>query len=145
MTESTQGREHSYTLTRVYDAPVEKLWEVWSTPEPFCAVFGARRETLELDVRPGGSFSAEIVTPTGEVHPISGTFPEVEEHRRIVTATKVPMVEEPELMYEDFRDLGDGRTELTIHQVCATAEACEMSRMGSEFLMQSCADYLAKA
>ena len=49
--------QDSVTLERVLDAPIERVWKMWTDPECFKAWYGpagATVPTAELDVRPGG-------------------------------------------------------------------------------------------
>jgi uncharacterized protein YndB with AHSA1/START domain len=45
-------------VTRVFDAPCERVWEAWTTPELIAQWFapGQVMDVRELDVRPGGHF-----------------------------------------------------------------------------------------
>ena len=47
------------TITRVWDAPIELIWELWTTAEGIASLFGPRGWTvqvLELDRSVGGIF-----------------------------------------------------------------------------------------
>src|SRR5690242_15449049 len=49
------------SITRVFDAPRERVWREWTEPEAFADWFGAADgevplDTVEMDVRAGGSF-----------------------------------------------------------------------------------------
>ncbi|MDT0300775.1 SRPBCC family protein [Streptomonospora wellingtoniae] len=144
-TETADGS--SYTVTREFDAPVGAVWDAWTEPEAFAKVFNAVPESVVLDVRPGGRFHADIKTPTGELHPVSGSYVEVVRHSRLVedmgAAQEAAL--EPQRMAMDFTDLGGGRTALTVHQTCDSPQTAKISRQGTEFLLESCATYLASA
>ncbi|MUL41685.1 SRPBCC domain-containing protein [Streptomonospora sp. PA3] len=146
-TRSTEAQENSYTVSREFDGPVSALWAAWTEPEAFAKVFNAVPESIVLDVRPGGEFRADIKTPTGDVHPVSGTYEEVVEHRRLVetmgAADSAGL--EPQRMTMDFTDLGNGRSAITVHQVCDSPKTAKISRQGTEYLLESCASYLASS
>ncbi|KIH99733.1 hypothetical protein LP52_05795 [Streptomonospora alba] len=146
-TPTTEAENSSYSVTREFDAPVEAVWAAWTEPAAFAQVFNAVPESVVLDVRPGGEYRADIKTPTGEVHSISGGYVEVVEHRRLVeTMGAAPGAGlEPQSMTFEFADLGDGRTRLTVHQVCDSPKTAKISRQGTEYLLESCATYLAGA
>ena len=53
------------TITRVFDAPRERVWREWTEPEPFADWFGGTEseiplDTVSMDVRPGGSWRATM-------------------------------------------------------------------------------------
>ena len=73
----------AFTTERVFRAPVEKVWRMWTTkegldrwywPEPFVA------RTKHLDLRPGGTYEIEAI---GLPHTSRGTYVEVVPHRRL--------------------------------------------------------------
>lgn len=114
-------REHSFTITRVLDAPQALVWAAWTEPEQFAAWFGPEHfhtpvETVEIDLRPGGVFRSTMVGPDGTEHPGNGTLVEVvPEERFSFTEDRIahPMMERQHTVVS-FNDLGDGRTELVI-------------------------------
>ncbi len=78
------------TLTRTFQAPRELVWQAWTDPDQLTLWWGPRglttpRESIELDLRPGGRISFDMVDDaTGERYPNSGTFRVVEPPERIV-------------------------------------------------------------
>jgi uncharacterized protein YndB with AHSA1/START domain len=112
---------HSLTLTREIDAPPEKLFKAWTTPdlmkEWFCPkpwkVVEAR-----LDLKPGGSCFVLMQGPEGEQMPNPGIYLEVVPSRKLVftdayTSAWVP-AEKPFMTgVIEFEDLGNGRTKYT--------------------------------
>lgn len=130
-----------YTITRVLDAPVDKVWHVWTDPEHYTHWFNARPGTVHLDVRTGGSWRAVMIGPDGSENPLSGGYGEVEPHKRIVTTMDVPGGPPAEMDFQ-FRDLGD-RTEVFVAQECSSPEERDMAKDGSEYLMDAFSTYLA--
>jgi uncharacterized protein YndB with AHSA1/START domain len=126
MTEAPSAEEagdHEITITRVFDAPRERVFQAWTDPERFSRWFGPRRFTVplsgvEMDVRPGGSWRACMVAPDGTEHPFVGVYREVAEPARLVLTLANP--ENPsdpdiELVTVTLADIG-GRTEMVFHQ-----------------------------
>ncbi len=77
-----------FVLERYIDAPAHLVWEAltrpehvkeWYMPKPFGAV-----SRCEMDVRPGGMFSIDITTGTGQEFPNLGCFVEVIPLERLV-------------------------------------------------------------
>lgn len=112
------------TITRVFDAPRERVWKEWTEPEPFADWFGGGESevplsTVSMDVRPGGSWRATMFAGPGrrEIH-WQGEYREVVEPERLVfTLSDQPEEENAyELITVAFTDLGDGRTEMLFQQ-----------------------------
>ncbi|MFD0776734.1 SRPBCC domain-containing protein [Streptomonospora algeriensis] len=144
---STESHSSSYSVTREFDAPVSAVWAAWTEPAAFAQVFNAVPESVVLDVRSGGEYRADIKTPTGDVHPISGGYEEVVEHRRLVETMGAASGAGlgPQRMTIEFTELDGGRTSLTVHQTCDSPQTAKISRQGTEYLLESCAAYLAKS
>jgi uncharacterized protein YndB with AHSA1/START domain len=108
-------------ITRVFDAPRERVWQEWTEPERFADWFGGPQSevplsTVSMDVRPGGAFRLTMYAERGEIH-WSGEYREVVEPERLVfTITDLPGQEAHELVIVDLADLGDGRTEMRFEQ-----------------------------
>jgi uncharacterized protein YndB with AHSA1/START domain len=104
--------------TRVFDAPRELVFRCMIEPEHLTHFWGpvgmsAPLDKIVVEPRPGGRFETVMVNDEdGSEYPTHGIFVEVVEPERLVW-------EEPELNIvnrSDFIDLGDGRTEVRIHQ-----------------------------
>jgi uncharacterized protein YndB with AHSA1/START domain len=116
MTEPSSDRE--FTITRVFDAPRELVFRCMIEPEHLTHFWGpvgmsAPLDKIVIEPHPGGRFETVMVNDDdGSEYPTHGIFVEVVEPERLVW-------EEPELKIvsrSDFIDLGDGRTEVRIHQ-----------------------------
>lgn len=101
-------------ITRVFDAPRERVFEAWTTPEPFAAWYGGDADVplnrVSMDVRPGGTWSLVIVVPGTEM-PFHGVYREVVEPERLAFTLKdaaAPEEAEGEIVTATFT--GRGRT-----------------------------------
>src|SRR5260370_32009472 len=87
-TSSTKpNEEHELVLTRVFDAPRELVFKVWTDPKHVARWWGPHRFTnpvCELDLRPGGAILIHIRSPDGIVYPMTGVFQEVVPPERLV-------------------------------------------------------------
>ena len=120
---TTRVGEREVTITRVFDAPREVVWKAWTEPDQFANWFGSPpyttpAETVSMDVRPGGRWSAKMVSDEdGSELPFSGEYREVVEPERLVLTFDDP--NDPganvEVLTITFTDLGD-RTEVVAHQ-----------------------------
>jgi uncharacterized protein YndB with AHSA1/START domain len=68
MNDSTplQTAEHQITITRVFDAPRELVFNAWTDPDQVAKWFGPAgfdtpRDTVEIDLRVGGRFNLRMV------------------------------------------------------------------------------------
>lgn len=90
MTSSTSTasvHDRELVLTRLIDAPREKLFRAWTDPELLRQWFAPLPYTTpvaELDVRPGGSSLIVMRSPDGTDMPLRGVYLEVVENERIV-------------------------------------------------------------
>jgi len=111
------------TITRVFDAPRERIWREWTEPERFADWFGGASSevplsTVSMDVRPGGSWRLTMFAGP-ERHEIRwwGEYREVVEPERLVLTFSDQSGEDRyELVSVDLTDLGDGRTEMHFEQ-----------------------------
>jgi uncharacterized protein YndB with AHSA1/START domain len=114
--------EPGISLSRVFDAPRERVWQEWTEPERFADWFGGREseiplESVSMDVRPGGAWRLTMYAGA-ERHEIRwrGQFLEVEEPERLVFTVSDQPDEVYELVTVVLADLGDGRTEMWLRQ-----------------------------
>jgi uncharacterized protein YndB with AHSA1/START domain len=87
MTEPTPAYDRELVLTRLVDAPREKLYRGWTEPELLKQWFAPKPWTTvraDLDVRPGGASYIVMRSPEGEEYPNPGVFLEVIPNERLV-------------------------------------------------------------
>jgi len=144
MSESTQTQE--LDLTRVFDAPREVVFRCMIEPEHlthFWGPVGMSTPLGNITIEPwaGGRFETIMVNDeTGEEYPSRGVFVEVVEPEKLVWT-------EPEFGITNtstFTDLGDGRTEVHIHQSNVPEQfATPEAREGFNSSLDRFAAYLA--
>ncbi len=74
-------------LSRVLDAPVELVWEVFTDPEHIAQWWGPngfRNTITRMEVKPGGKWDLVMHGPDGTDYKNESVFLEVVTHRRIV-------------------------------------------------------------
>ncbi|MFG2512241.1 SRPBCC domain-containing protein [Streptomyces sp. NPDC048584] len=133
----------SYHLTRTLDAPVSSVWQAWTTPDRYARWSYAAPGSVELDVRPGGAWKATMVTPDGGRFPLTGSYLEVEENRRLVVGMDVPGKDAQTAMTVELDEDGP-RTRIALHQTCDTVEERDMAEQGSTMLLDSLTAFLAE-
>ena len=109
-------------MTRVFDAPRERVWKEWTEPERFADWFGGSKAevpvaTVSMDVREGGAWRATMFADPGrrEIH-WHGEYREVLEPERLIFTVSDRPGDEYELVIVVLTDLGDGRTEMLFQQ-----------------------------
>jgi uncharacterized protein YndB with AHSA1/START domain len=115
--------EAGITITRVFDAPRERVWREWTEPERFADWFGGPQSevplsSVSMDVRPGGSWRATMFAgPARREIQWKGEYREVAAPERLVlTFSDQPGENEYELVTVVLTELSDGRTEMFFEQ-----------------------------
>jgi uncharacterized protein YndB with AHSA1/START domain len=143
---------HELVLTRVIDAPREKLFRCWTEPELMKQWFAPRPYTtpvVETDPRTGGNSFIVMRSPEGQDMPLHGVYLEVVRNERIVFTDAFKKAWEPSEKpfftgIITFEDLGGGKTRYTArarHWTAADRETHE--KMGFHEGWGICADQLA--
>jgi uncharacterized protein YndB with AHSA1/START domain len=141
------------TITRVFDAPRERVWREWTEPERFADWFGGPQadvplETVAMDVRPGGRWRATMRFGENRREiPWSGEYREVQPPERLAfTISDRPDGSSPELVVVVLSDLDDGRTEMHLEQYgTMPPEAYDATRNGWGGFLDRMAERLAEA
>lgn len=89
MPEQTASATKQFTITRVFDAPRDAIWRAWTDPDEAPIWWHPKgvttpRESVELDVRPGGRYRYTMVGPDGTEYPTTGVYREITPPERLV-------------------------------------------------------------
>lgn len=135
-------------ITRVFDAPRDLVYAVWTEPEHLRRWQGAPEgltvTSSTVDLRPGGKYRICMSAPDGAEHWLQGVYREVVKPERLVfthswdDANGNPGVET--LVTITFTERGS-KTELTLHQ---TGFASRGSRDGHDTGWTSTFDRMQK-
>jgi uncharacterized protein YndB with AHSA1/START domain len=140
-------------FVRTYAAPRQLVWDAWTDPDQMAQWWGPRgvstpRESIELDLRPGGIVRFDMVDDASGVrYPNSGRFLEVEPPARIVwTDDGFPDGSGTGTATVTFEAIDDTTTRLTVH---IAADFSDAVRAGAEIgwgtQLDTLADFLAAA
>jgi uncharacterized protein YndB with AHSA1/START domain len=150
-TESAPTANRELSLTRIIDAPRDKLFKAWTDAELLKQWFAPLPWTTpraELDVRPGGSNLIVMRGPDGQEFPNRGVYLEVVKNERLVFTdayTKDWQPSEKPFMTVILTFEGQGgKTKYTarvLHWTQADREAHE--KMGFHTGWGQCTDQLA--
>jgi len=148
-TTATDGRD--LILTRIIDAPREKVFRAWTEPSLLKQWFAPApftTPTVETDVRPGGTSLIVMKGPDGKEFPNRGVYLEVVKNERLVFTDAFTKAWDPSdkpfmTVVLTFEDLG-GKTLYTArvrHWSVADRETHE--KMGFHQGWPMCAEQLA--
>jgi Uncharacterized conserved protein len=129
--------DREIVISRVFDAPRELVWSVWTDPKHISEWWGPRgfdAPPCDIDLRPGGIFLVNLNGPDGKLYPCKGTFREVIEPERIVydgprnePAGCGAGIPPDATVIITFEELNAG-TELTIHTKLASEQHRQAAR-----------------
>ena len=151
MTKTAATAEHELVLTRLIDAPREKLFRAWTEPELMKKWFSPAPWTTphaEMDLRPGGASLIVMRSPEGQDMPNPGIILDVVKNEKLVftdayTAGWVPSAKPFMTAIITFEDEG-GKTRYTARARHWTVEdKAAHEKMGFHEGWGICADQLA--
>ncbi len=140
-------------LTRVFDVPVNLVWDAWTDPKQVGQWWGPRGFTLTThsrDLRPGGTWVYTMHGPDGTDYPNITTYFEVEKHVRLVydhgATEKTPPLFRVTVNFKETH----GKTVMNMTMTLATREAAQetrkfIKRAGGDSTWDRLAEYLHAA
>ena len=124
---ATWALEREIVLTRVIDAPPERVFQAWTDPKQITQWFspeGFRNETLEIDIRPGGRWRFVYVAPDGTRYENRMVFLRIEAPRLLEIEHGHDVDNDPARFQVTvtFDAQSNGKTVLTMRQLHPTVE-----------------------
>lgn len=119
--------DREIVLTRVIDAPRERVFQAWTDPRQISRWFspeGFRNETLEIDIRPGGRWRFIYVAPDGTRYENRMVFLRIEAPRLLEIDHGSDTDDDPARfrVTVTFDEQSNGKTVLTMRQLHPTVE-----------------------
>lgn len=120
--------ERTLILKRVYARPIARLWRAWTDASELGQWYMAGADHIihsaQADVRVGGTYCVAFGPPGKQPYVETGRYIEVVEPTRLVFEESVSL--DTEILgcstnIVELRDLGNGRTELTLTCIGETA------------------------
>jgi uncharacterized protein YndB with AHSA1/START domain len=149
---SDRNKSNEIKITRIYDAPVQAVWDAWTDPEQVAQWWGPRGFTLTThskDLRPGGSWVYTMHGPDGVDYPNKTLYLEVEKNSKLVydhggNDDRPPMFRVTVLLSEV-----NGKTKMEMSMRLPTPEAAAETRKfikkaGGDSTWDRLAEYLEK-
>ena len=164
-TTSARSADREIVITRVFDAPRDRVFKAWTEPERVMRWWGPDGFTTpvcKIDLRPGGVFHNCMRSPEGRDFWSKGVYREIVEPERIVCSDFFSDEEgnlvqpthygmSPEWSAEALVTVTfvehDGKTKFTLHHAVGSAPASERDqcRAGWTESLDRLAEYLASA
>ncbi len=124
-------------LTRLYDAPVQTVWDAWCDPEQVAQWWGPRGFTLTThskELKPGGIWHYTMHGPDGVDYPNKTVYHEIEPGKKLVYDhggydDRPPLFR----VTVTFADVG-GKTKMNMRMTLPTIEAATQMR---DFIKQA--------
>ncbi len=129
MAENRKNFETTLKLRHIFAAPREKVFRAWTEPKELEKWFAPsddyRTKVVELNLRVGGGYRIEMVSPEGKIHRLFGLYTEVRLPEKLVYTWSWEGKEEgfgETLVAVEFRDLGDVTEIILTHEFFPTGE-----------------------
>jgi uncharacterized protein YndB with AHSA1/START domain len=125
MTTATDTSAREITATRLFDAPPETVFRMWTEPEHVKQWYGPRGFTLtiqEMDVRPGGVWRFVMHGPDGKDYDNEIVYGDIDAPRLLTYSHVVEPHFDSTVRFED----DGGKTRVTVTMLFATAEQRQM-------------------
>ncbi|MCE7005131.1 SRPBCC domain-containing protein [Kibdelosporangium philippinense] len=136
------------TITRVFDAPRELVFDAWTTPEHLAGWYGpvgltTPLSSISLDVRPGGTWRATMISDAdGTEYPQGGTYQEVVAPERLVFTWGAPDDPARQALVTVTLAEADGKTTMTFLISSLPQDMRESVHEGWTSALESLATYL---
>src|SRR5579872_135917 len=149
---ATKNKSNEIKITRVYDAPVQAVWDAWTDPVQAAKWWGPRGFTLTThskDLKPGGTWKYTMHGPDGVDYPNTAHYLEVEKHSKLVYDhggnEDQPPLFRVTVLFSEVK----GKTRLEMSMSLPTPEAAEDTRKfikkaGGDSTWDRLAEYLEK-
>jgi uncharacterized protein YndB with AHSA1/START domain len=130
-------QDRAFTMTRVFDAPRDLVWKVYTDPELVPAWWGLRNTTTVVDkmeVKAGGVWRYIQKDAEGNEYAFNGVYKEVKAPERLAyTFEFEPLAGHIAVDTLVFEELPDGKTKITARTTFDTLEDLEgMLQSGME-------------
>jgi uncharacterized protein YndB with AHSA1/START domain len=143
--------DRDLVLCRIIDAPREKVYAAYTTPEKVNQWWAPRpwkASVVDMDLRPGGASRIVMEGPAGERFDQPGVYLEVVQNEKVVFTDAYSKAWEPReksfmTAVITFEDAGAGKTKYTAHVFHPTvADRERHEKMGFHGGWAICADQL---
>lgn len=122
-------------VTRIFNAPRERVFEAWTDPEHIGEWWGPNgftTKTDSIDVRPGGEWRYVMYGPNGMAFPNRMIYDEVVKPERLVYRHDTGIENDPDRFHVTVTfEAQDGKTKLTMYSLFPSA--AQLDKVVREF------------
>lgn len=144
-----QREPRELVVTRVFDAPRELVFEVWSKPEHLVHWWGPKGFTLptsEMDFRPGGAIRFCMRSPGGQDYWMRGSYVDIVAPSHIAFTSSIDDDPSHQVLTKVTFTEQDGKTTVTVHQTFDfESDATRGAPKGWNESLDRMRDYLPRA
>jgi uncharacterized protein YndB with AHSA1/START domain len=147
-----KNKSNELKLSRLFDAPVQAVWDAWTDPEQVARWWGPRGFTITThrkDLRPGGRWIYTMHGPDGTDYPNTTYYYEVREREALVYDHGASEGKPPLFRVSVFFEARGDKTAMEMTMTLATPEAAEetrkfIKRAGGDSTWDRLAEYLER-
>jgi uncharacterized protein YndB with AHSA1/START domain len=149
---TAKNKSNEIRIIRMFDAPVQTVWDAWTDPSQVAQWWGPRGFTLTThskNLKPGGSWNYTMHGPDGVDYPNKTQYLEVEKYSKLVYDhggnDDRPALFRVTVLFSEVQ----GKTKMDMSMALPTPEAAEETRKfikkaGGESTWDRLAEYLEK-
>lgn len=81
------AEKNDLIINRVFNLPVNKVWQAWTEPESFKKWWGPKDYTCpfcSIDLKTGGKYLSSMRSPQGDEYWSTGTYKEIVPNKKLV-------------------------------------------------------------
>jgi len=149
---ASKNRSNELKILRLFDAPLQAVWDAWTDLEQVARWWGPRGFTITThskDLRPGGRWVYTMHGPDGTDYPNIAYYHEVREREALVYDHGASEGKPPLFRVSVYFKASGDRTAMDMTMTLATPEAAEeirklIKRAGGESTWDRLAEYVEK-
>lgn len=149
---ASKNKSNELKISRLYDAPLQVVWDAWTDPEQVAEWWGPRGFTLTThskDLRPGGTWIYTMHGPDGTDYPNTAYYHEVRERELLVYDHGASEGKPPLFRVSVTFEASGNQTAMEMTMTLPTPEAAEetrklVKRANGESTWDRLAEYLEK-